>query len=143
MLLEAMIAILIFSMGILAIVGLQSTAIRASSEAKYRSDACLLANQLIGQMWVSDRTSSTLQANFSSNSAGAAYVAWKGSGSPPAAGSVLAVLPGAAANPPVVSFQTVTNATSATTSSLVTITLFWQPPGSAHVNRYRVIAQII
>ncbi|MEO8132864.1 MAG: type IV pilus modification protein PilV [Betaproteobacteria bacterium] len=51
MLLEALIAILIFSLGILAIIGLQAQSIRNSSEAKYRSDASYLANQLIGRMW--------------------------------------------------------------------------------------------
>ena len=52
MLLEALIAILIFSMGILAIVGLQSSAVSFTTDAKYRTDACFLANQSIGQMWV-------------------------------------------------------------------------------------------
>lgn len=52
MLLEALIGILIFSMGILAIVGLQSSAIKATTDAKYRLDASFLANQIIGQMWV-------------------------------------------------------------------------------------------
>lgn len=52
MLLEALIGILIFSMGILAIVGLQSSAIRATTDAKYRVDASFLANQIIGQIWV-------------------------------------------------------------------------------------------
>lgn len=51
MLLEALIAILIFSLGILAIIGLQAQSIRNSAEAKYRSDAAYLANQLIGRMW--------------------------------------------------------------------------------------------
>lgn len=51
MLLEALIAILIFSLGILAIIGLQAQSIRNSSEAKYRADASFLANQLIGYMW--------------------------------------------------------------------------------------------
>ncbi len=51
MLLEALIAILIFSLGILAIIGLQAQSIRNSAEAKYRSDASYLANQLIGRMW--------------------------------------------------------------------------------------------
>lgn len=59
MLLEALIAILIFSLGILALIGLQAQSIRNSSEAKYRADASFLANQLIGYMW-SD------PANFSS-----------------------------------------------------------------------------
>lgn len=51
MLLEGLIAILIFSVGILAIVGMQATAIKNSADAKYRADASYLANQIIGQMW--------------------------------------------------------------------------------------------
>jgi type IV pilus assembly protein PilV len=50
-LLEALIAILIFSMGILALMGMQATAITTVSESKYRSDAGFLANQIIGQIW--------------------------------------------------------------------------------------------
>ena len=61
MLLEAFIAILIFSMGILAIVGMQASAVKSSADAKYRSEASLLANELIGQMWVSDRTRAASQ----------------------------------------------------------------------------------
>lgn len=55
MLLEALIAVLVFSFGILGIVGLQAVSIKNISEAKYRTDAAFLANELIGQMWV-DRT---------------------------------------------------------------------------------------
>ncbi|MBI1395082.1 MAG: type IV pilus modification protein PilV [Betaproteobacteria bacterium] len=51
MMLEALIAILIFSLGILAIIGLQAQSIRNSSEAKYRADASFLASQIIGYMW--------------------------------------------------------------------------------------------
>jgi type IV pilus assembly protein PilV len=54
MLLEALIAILIFSFGILGIVGLQAASIKSASEAKFRTDASFLANELIGRMW-SDR----------------------------------------------------------------------------------------
>jgi type IV pilus assembly protein PilV len=50
-LLEALIGILIFSMGILAMVGLQTLAVKASAEAKYRADATYLANQMMGRMW--------------------------------------------------------------------------------------------
>ncbi|HYA19154.1 MAG TPA: type IV pilus modification protein PilV [Burkholderiales bacterium] len=55
MLLEALVGILIFSIGILALVGLQATAVKNQSDAKYRADASYLANQIIGQMWL-DRT---------------------------------------------------------------------------------------
>ncbi|MFY9261472.1 MAG: hypothetical protein WAO71_13300 [Gallionella sp.] len=51
-LLEGLIAILIFSMAILGVVGMQATAIAKSSESQYRADAAFLANQLFAQMWV-------------------------------------------------------------------------------------------
>lgn len=51
MMLEALISILIFSIGILAIIGLQAASIKMSSDAKYRSDASFLASQLVAQMW--------------------------------------------------------------------------------------------
>lgn len=51
-LLEALIAILIFSMGILAVIGLQAASIKNTNDAKYRAEASYLANQIIGKMWV-------------------------------------------------------------------------------------------
>lgn len=50
-LLESLIAILIFSLGILGIVGLQAAMIKNTSEAKYRSEASYIAQQKIGEMW--------------------------------------------------------------------------------------------
>lgn len=50
-LLEALIAFLIFSMGILGVIGLQATAISNTLDARYRSDAAFLANQIIAHMW--------------------------------------------------------------------------------------------
>lgn len=52
MLLEALMGILIFSIGILAILGMQGLAMRTTIDAKYRSEASLLANELIGTVWV-------------------------------------------------------------------------------------------
>jgi type IV pilus assembly protein PilV len=49
---EGIMAILIFSLGVLAIVGMQAVSIKNSADSKYRSDASFLANQIIGQMWV-------------------------------------------------------------------------------------------
>jgi len=51
MLIEALIAILIFSIGILAVVGMQSVAIKNVTESKYRSEAAFLVNELTSQMW--------------------------------------------------------------------------------------------
>ena len=50
-LLESLIAILIFSFGVLGIVGLQASMVKSTSDAKYRSDAAYIAQQRIGQMW--------------------------------------------------------------------------------------------
>lgn len=50
-LLEALIAFLIFAMGLLGVIGLQATAINNTLDARYRSDAAFLANQIIAQMW--------------------------------------------------------------------------------------------
>jgi type IV pilus assembly protein PilV len=50
-LIEALIAILIFSMGMLAIAGLQATMVKNTSDAKYRSDAAFIAQQRLGVMW--------------------------------------------------------------------------------------------
>jgi len=52
MLIEALIGILIFSIGILALLGMQGAAIKNTTDAKYRSEAALLASQIVGQMWV-------------------------------------------------------------------------------------------
>jgi type IV pilus assembly protein PilV len=138
MLLEALIAILIFSLGILAIVGLQAGAVKLSSDAKYRTDANLFANQIIGQMWVSDRTATTLQSVFqgSGGTGGAAYTAW--------ANDVALSLPGVSGvsgNKPVVSVVTDNNTNPP--SSLVTVTVTWQMPGNPTKHKAVVIAQII
>ena len=125
-LIEGLVAILIFSFGILALVSMQATSIQQSSGAKYRSEASLLANDLIGQMWVSDRTAATLQTNF--NTGGAGYNAWLA--------NVQATLPTAAASAPTV-------AVSAT--GVATINLFWKAPNeepAAPAHRYTTVAQI-
>ncbi|MFZ4537509.1 type IV pilus modification PilV family protein [Propionivibrio sp.] len=142
-LLESLIAILIFSMGILALVSMQAVAVNASSDAKYRSDATLLANELIGRMWVSDRTLLTLQTNFA-NPTGTAYQAWAwvgtaagdaGTQSAPTPGTVLELLPGAraAANLPTVNI---------TDAYLVTITVYWQASNDAPRHKYVTQTQI-
>lgn len=53
-LVEAMVALVIFAFGVLAVVGMQGVSVRQAADAKYRVDASFLANQAIGTMW-SDR----------------------------------------------------------------------------------------
>ena len=50
-LLEALITVLIFSVGILGIVGLEAAKLKDTSDAKYRLDSSFIAQQRVGQMW--------------------------------------------------------------------------------------------
>lgn len=111
-LLEGLIAILIFSLGILAIVGMQAVAVKQATDAKYRSDASMLAEQLIGTMWASDRTPATLQSNFNTGNSG--YNTWLA--------KVTSTLPGAADNPPTVQVSS---------AGETTITIYWRAPTEA------------
>lgn len=135
MLLEVLIALLIFALGVLGLVGLQASAVQQSGQAKYRTDATLLANELIGAMWVSDRQPATLTANFSSDGEAPAYKAW--------AAKVAAALPGVGDYPPLVQMVQVPPlpsiigagtgpaAAELTPSTRVTITVRWKAPTEA------------
>lgn len=50
-LVEAMVAILLFSIGVLAVVGLQASMVKNTSDSKFRADASYIAQQRLGQMW--------------------------------------------------------------------------------------------
>jgi type IV pilus assembly protein PilV len=116
-LLEALIGILIFSIGILAVVGMQATAIRTVSDSKYRSDAAFLASQLMTQIWT--------------DAGNVGQYAYNGTGAPPArltdwVNQVNTRLPGATLVKPVV---TITG--GGPTGGIVQIQVFWQLPEEA------------
>lgn len=148
LLIEVLVAILIFSVGILGLVGLQASAVKASTDAKYRSEASLLVNALIGRMWVSNRTQATLQAAFAGGtggSDGASYTQWTqgANANPPTAGSVFQVLPGAQSNPPTVVITAIAPGVAASQpSSLVTVTLFWRAPSETVLHSYVAVVQV-
>ncbi|MDR2786879.1 MAG: hypothetical protein LBD06_00710 [Candidatus Accumulibacter sp.] len=75
MLLEALIAILVFSLGILTVIGIQATSIRMAADAQLRSKAALLADRLVGQMWASGGDIAKLKTEFGSPD-GVAYQTW-------------------------------------------------------------------
>jgi G3E family GTPase len=54
LLLEALIAIVVFSVGVLGCIALQAHAIRHVQGAQYRSEATHLVEALIGRMWAED-----------------------------------------------------------------------------------------
>ena len=66
-LLESLLAILIFSVGILAIVALQASSVKATTEAKLRTDASFMASQIIARMW----TDASNLASYQYNTGGA------------------------------------------------------------------------
>lgn len=73
-LLETLIAILIFSFGMLGLIGLQANTAKIALDARFRTEAAALADDLIAQMMVSDPA--TLVADFQSISSAAKYQAW-------------------------------------------------------------------
>ena len=64
MLLEALIGLLIFSLGVLALVAMQSVSISSVSNAKYRVEAAFAAEEIMNYMWVTDPTPANLQSGF-------------------------------------------------------------------------------
>lgn len=57
MLIEVLVSIVIFSLGVIGLVGMQARATQASTDAQDRNTAAMLANSLSSQMWVSKSTS--------------------------------------------------------------------------------------
>ena len=148
MLLEALIAILIFSLGILSLVALQAAAVQLTSDAKYRTDATLLANRLIGQMWTSSQmqianpTTRVTQLRAAFQTGGSAYNAWLAdvSGRDGLPGVVAASANVVSTLPTV----TVDNTAGATLGQVV-ITLRWRTPEmplNAPGHQHVVVSQI-
>ena len=133
-LLESLIGILIFSMGILAMVGMQGAAIKHSTDAKNRADASYLADAIIGQMWA-DRANLASYANYPG--AGATCTpSGAASGSANVTGwlaSVSNALPNAIAGKQ----QIVVGA-----GNLVTVTVCWKAPQEAAYHNFSATAQI-
>lgn len=137
-LLEALIAILIFSMGIIALMGLQAISIKNSVDAKYRADAAYLANQIIGQMWV-DRanldsyahypTVGTVCAPVGTASTLANATAWLT--------QIAAALPGATS-----AKQQISVTTPLANTRQVTVTICWQGPQETTPHNFVATAQI-
>lgn len=63
-LLEGLLAIVIFSVGLMSLLMLLSASLIETGNARYRSEASLLASDLIAQMWTGDRSLTELRARF-------------------------------------------------------------------------------
>jgi type IV pilus assembly protein PilV len=135
-LLEALIGVLIFSFGILGIVGLQAQALRHTGDAEYRAEATYLANSLISTMWTDDP--GVLKAKYDSTvGTGAGYVAFKNVVGAPGTG-----LPGVVVatdtNIPIVLVDPAAPAPQSPSvqGHVVQVSVFWQVPGDTTVHNY-------
>lgn len=150
MLVEALFGILLFSIGIIALVGMQGTAIKQSVDGKYRTDASLLANQLLGQMWAASRAVATLQADY--NTANITNGACTNACTPNFSAWVTELnntLPGVAANPPTITITSTPGSTAGGPAGVgggpsinVALTIFWKAPGDSTTHKYLALAEI-
>lgn len=137
MLLEALIAILLFSIAILGLAGLQARGIEVVRDAEYRAQASLFANQIVGHMWA-DRFNVPL---FALNAGAAACAVGNNNSAHPAviswlnglAGAVPGALPGAAG---------LTQQIEVDPNNVVTVTVCWQSPQDAAPHAFTMTAQI-
>ena len=115
-LLEALIAILIFALGLLGMAGFQAQSIKIQDESKKRADAAFIANQIVGDMWgVAPDSLASCAGEFSKGATGCANAPW--------GDRIEQGLPGGSAEVAVDGTQ-------------VTITLTWNTPGVAEEHRY-------
>lgn len=67
MMIEVLVAILLFSVGLLGLVALQTSTAQNATNAEYRSIAASLSNELVSQMWIkktADPSSSALSGDI-------------------------------------------------------------------------------
>lgn len=137
-LLEALISVLIFSFGILGIMGMQAVAINDVRDAKYRSDATFLADQIFGYMW-------TDWANMNAYALNAGGSNCVFSGGTAASGQTATNISdwqsqAAALLPKSTSAQQ--RITVDTTTQVVTVTICWKASQDAAYRSHSVTAQI-
>lgn len=134
-LLEAMIAIMIFSFGILGLLGVQANAVKIVLAAKNRADASNLVDQIVGQMWA-DRPNLANYAHMAvpgaspctpggAASANANVINW--------VSLVSATMPGATA---------MTQQITVAAGNVVTVTVCWQLPQETTPHNFSETAQI-
>lgn len=130
MILEVLVSIVIFAVGVLGIVGLQAVTAKTGIDARFRTEAATLADELIAraQIW-SDV--STLEANFQNG--GTEYVAWFNN----RLNRATSGLPGAAAT---VDFPTPFAAAGA--GALMTVEISWQAPGADYRSTHTTVAAL-
>jgi type IV pilus assembly protein PilV len=126
-LLEGLIAILIFSFGILGLIGLLGSSLRITNDARYRSEAANLAGAMIADMW----TMTAAQMDTQFGSGGQKLSDWQA--------KAAELLPSSAANPPTVDL---TQPGLSPQSRTVVVTVYWKLPGETTLHQHLMSAQI-
>jgi type IV pilus assembly protein PilV len=148
-LLEALIGIIIFSIGILTMIALQTTAIAVQTDAQYRIEAANLADRMLGEIALNvDRTSAanvqTSLATFAHRTTTTAVCTYTGadSASPLVTAWTAAInttttsrLPGSSASKQQILVNT-------GTFNQVIVTVCWQSPADAVPRRHSVVSYI-
>jgi type IV pilus assembly protein PilV len=149
MMIEALMAILIFSLGILGMVGVNSLAVSSQSDAQYRSDANKFATEAIQQMWVSvnRNTATTLDASliaFQHQTGGSTCAFSGGASANPVildwVAAVTAAGPGLPGSTAAMQQVLVTNLSLGVNE--VTVTVCWRAPGDL-VPRKHIMQSLI
>ncbi len=65
---EVLVSLVIFSLGLLALVSLQATALRMATDARDRTTAAFLADQLMARLLIADPTSASAYAHHATGS---------------------------------------------------------------------------
>ena len=136
-LIEALLGILIFSIGILALIGMQSVAVKNTIDARYRTEAAYLANNVLSQIRL-DMANVTLYPD--SNTANyAPRTTWRT--------QVEALLPGiniasAQRVPSIAIAPGPTYGGDTDPPSRVTVILLWQQPGETQDRRFEIVGYV-
>ena len=130
-LLEALIGILIFTLGVLGLMALQARAIGYTSDAQYRGEAAYLANAYISKMWADSRAN--IAARYAASGQPefdaleqAVFARLPGAANIPNNPTITIVQPGAGGVADALGNGTGIALTE--TGTLVTIVISWQPP---------------
>jgi type IV pilus assembly protein PilV len=133
-LIETLVALLIFSFGILALLAVQGSAQKAVMAAKGRADAGNLADQIIGQIWA-DRANIANYAHYPNGSTPCSPTGNPSSNQNVSnwLSQVSATLPNASAASQQISIGT---------SNTISVTICWKYPQEATTHSYSTMAQI-
>lgn len=144
LLIEALVAIAIFAIGILGLMAMQGMVVRETADAQYRIEASAFVDQIIAEMRAAcgapvstgtgiEQSCQTFlppgaATNPFASPGGARYLAWRSQVITTATGG----LPGASAVPPTIVFN----------GNQVTVSVFWRQPGETQSHQHVVTTQI-